>query len=148
MSAPPPDSEDRTWRTGSKRYETAGIAVSYESRICLHQAECVKGLPTVFDVARRPWIDVGAEPAEDIAAVVRRCPSGALQCRLAGERDEEPSRPTRIQRHSDGTLYVRGDLQIETSAGDRHETRAMLCGCGLSANQPFCDHSGRCAEHS
>lgn len=34
-----------------------------------------------------------------------------------------------------------------TSAhGDRHETRVMLCGCGASANQPYCDHSGPCAE--
>jgi uncharacterized Fe-S cluster protein YjdI len=148
MSAPALDPSDRTRRPGSKRYDAADIAVSFEARRCLHQAECIKGLPTVFDVERRPWIDAGAEPADEIAAVVRRCPSGALQYRLASGLNEEPSQPTRIQRHSDGTLHVRGDLEIDTVSGDRHETRAILCGCDLSANQPFCDHSGRCAEQS
>ncbi|MFE6895181.1 (4Fe-4S)-binding protein [Streptomyces sp. NPDC057694] len=146
MSAPSLEPGDRTWRPGAKRYEATGIAVSYESRLCLHQQECVKGLPTVFDIERRPWIDPAAEPPEDIAEVVRRCPSGALQYHLAGERDEEPPRPTRIERHADGTLHARGELRIETATGSRHEARAMLCGCGLSGNQPFCDHSGRCAE--
>ncbi|WP_326594825.1 (4Fe-4S)-binding protein [Streptomyces sp. NBC_01803] len=146
MSAPPSDPGDGTWRPGSKRYEGAGISVSYESRLCLHQAEYIKGLPTVFDVERRPWIDAGAEPANDIAEVVRRCPSGALQYHLSGERDEEPSLPTQIQRHSDGSLHIRGDLQITTASHVRRETRVILCGCSLSTNQPFCDHGGRCAH--
>ncbi|MGW4435053.1 hypothetical protein ACWELO_04645 [Streptomyces sp. NPDC004596] len=62
-------------------------------------------------------MDPAAAPVDDIAAVVRRCPSGDLQYRLAEEQVEEPSRPTRIHRHRhpDGTLYVRGDLRIETA---------------------------------
>ncbi|WP_399171993.1 CDGSH iron-sulfur domain-containing protein [Streptomyces sp. PanSC19] len=41
---------------------------------------------------------------------------------------------------------VRGDLVVAGPYGDRHETRVMLCGCGASGNQPYCDHSGPCAE--
>ncbi|WP_373920479.1 N-acetyltransferase [Streptomyces sp. 1-11] len=57
---------------------------------------------------------------------------------LAGERDEEPSHPTRIHRHPDGTLHVRGDLRIEAATGSRHETRAIPCGCGASATSLRC----------
>ncbi|MFG2358721.1 (4Fe-4S)-binding protein [Streptomyces sp. NPDC048521] len=146
MATPSPGGEDRTRRPGAKRYEAAEIAVSYESRICLHQAECLRGLPSVFDADRRPWIVVDAEPAAVVAEVVRRCPSGALQYHMRAERNEEPQRPTHLQRHPDGTLHMRGDLHIETAGGIRRETRAMLCGCGRSANQPFCDHSGPCGQ--
>jgi uncharacterized Fe-S cluster protein YjdI len=146
MTTPSPADADRTLRPGAKRYEGADITVGYEARICLHQAECLRGLPAVFDAERRPWIDVDAAPAAAVADVVERCPSGALQYHMRSERDEEPRRPTLLRRHPDGILYVRGDLHINTAAGVRHETRAMLCGCAQSANQPFCDHSGPCGR--
>ncbi|WP_173317289.1 (4Fe-4S)-binding protein [Streptomyces fulvorobeus] len=60
MSFPTVDPSDRTRRPGSERYKPAGTVVSFEARRCLHQTECIKGLPTVFDVERRPWTDVGA----------------------------------------------------------------------------------------
>jgi uncharacterized Fe-S cluster protein YjdI len=146
MTTTPPAGSDPTLRDGAKRYEGSDIAVSYEARICLHQAECLRGLPAVFDVEHRPWIEVSAAPAEAIAEVVERCPSGALQYHLRAGREEEPSQPTRLRRHAGGILYLRGDLQIETDAGIRRESRVMLCGCGTSANQPFCDHSGPCGS--
>ena len=40
------------------------------------------GLPSVFDVSKKPWIDVdGAAPAA-IAEQVKQCPSGALSYEL------------------------------------------------------------------
>jgi uncharacterized Fe-S cluster protein YjdI len=65
-----------------KAYEGAEVTVSFDNEVCEHAAECVRGLPAVFDVKRRPWINPdGAAPAE-VAAQVRRCPSGALQYQL------------------------------------------------------------------
>lgn len=145
-STPPSDGGDRTVRPGAKRYEGTDITVSYESRLCLHQTECLRGLPTVFDVEHRPWIDVGAASAAAIADVIERCPSGALQYHMSSEHDEEPQQPTQLRRDSNGILYIRGDLQIDTPAGVRHETRVMLCGCAQSGNKPFCDHSGPCGR--
>ncbi|MGW0877114.1 (4Fe-4S)-binding protein [Streptomyces sp. NPDC002740] len=148
MTRPDSDAGDRTLRPEARRYEAPGIAVSYEARICVHEAECVRGLPAVFDVERRPWIDAGAESPDRIAEVVRRCPSGALQYHLRDGDDEQPSHPTQVERKADGTLHLRGDLLLKTEEGPRTETRVILCGCGLSANQPLCDHSGRCGRPS
>jgi CDGSH-type Zn-finger protein len=39
-------------------------------------------------------------------------------------------------------MLVRGDLEIDGKA----ETRAALCRCGQSANQPYCDRSGACRD--
>ncbi len=62
-----------------KTYAGAEIDVSFDSEVCAHAAECVKGLPAVFDTARRPWIAPDAAPAGEVAAQVERCPSGALR---------------------------------------------------------------------
>ncbi|MFF3956243.1 CDGSH iron-sulfur domain-containing protein [Streptomyces sp. NPDC001890] len=47
----------------------------------------------------------------------------------------------------DGVLHPRGDLEVAAPEGPRQETRVMLCGCGRTANRPYCDHSGVCGEH-
>lgn len=66
-----------------KPYRGDLITVTFDARRCLYAAECVRGLPQVFDTGRRPWISPDAAPADEVADVVRRCPSGALQYRLA-----------------------------------------------------------------
>lgn len=62
-------------------YEGNGFVVTFDPGVCTHSAKCVRGLPAVFDVKRRPWIDVNAESSDAIEAQVARCPSGALQFR-------------------------------------------------------------------
>ena len=62
-----------------KAYMGADITVYYDATICEHAAECVRGLPEVFNTQRRPWITPDAAPAATVAEVVGRCPSGALQ---------------------------------------------------------------------
>ncbi|MDX1644676.1 MAG: (4Fe-4S)-binding protein, partial [Thermoanaerobaculia bacterium] len=60
-----------------RRYETDDLTVLYDVERCIHAEECVHGLPQVFDPDRRPWIEPGEAPAEDVARVIRRCPTGA-----------------------------------------------------------------------
>jgi uncharacterized Fe-S cluster protein YjdI len=135
-------------RPAVRSYDGEGITVDYDVHRCLHAAECVRGLPAVFDTARKPWIQPANAPADDIADVIHRCPSGALQYhRTDGAPDEEPEVPTRASLHPDGVLHLRGDLEVATPEGPRQETRVMLCGCGRTRNRPYCDHSGVCAEH-
>jgi len=66
-------------------YEGADITVTFDKTVCTHSAVCLRGLPEVFDVRRKRWIDVGAASADAIAAQVARCPSGALQAHRTGE---------------------------------------------------------------
>jgi uncharacterized Fe-S cluster protein YjdI len=62
-----------------KTYAGADVDVSFDGDVCIHAAECVKGLPAVFDTKKRPWITPDEAPAADVVAQVGRCPSGALR---------------------------------------------------------------------
>lgn len=127
-----------------RAYPAEGITVRFEARRCIHVGECVRGLPAVFDTARRPWIAADAAPADAVAEVVRRCPSGALTFERHDGGGLEPAGPAAsIRREPNGPLHVRGQLRIETPDGVRHVTRATLCACGRSGNAPFCDGSHR-----
>ncbi|MFJ8808358.1 (4Fe-4S)-binding protein [Streptomyces sp. NPDC102490] len=129
-----------------RAYRTESITVTFEAGRCLHAAACVDGLPEVFDPAKRPWVQPDRTTAERLAEVVRRCPSGALQYALVDGGPEAPDRPTRITRGATGQLTVRGELSVDTPHGVRAETRAILCGCGQSRLQPYCDHAGPCGR--
>ena len=125
-----------------KRYEGQQIEVTYDAERCLHAAECVRGLASVFDTAKRPWIAPDAADATAVAAVIRRCPTGALHYALAEGEPEQPSVPTRVRLPEGGPLLLDGDLELD----GKRETRAAVCRCGQSSNQPYCDRSGPCRD--
>jgi uncharacterized Fe-S cluster protein YjdI len=127
MDRPPEDN-----RLG-RAYAAPEVTVFYDRGRCRHYAECVRGLPEVFDPTRRPWIRADLADADTVAEVVRRCPTGALHYRLAADAPEEPTRPTTITRDPAGPLLVRGDLHLDTPEGPLRETRAALCGCGQTS---------------
>jgi uncharacterized Fe-S cluster protein YjdI len=137
-----------------RAYAAPEVTVFYDRGRCRHYAECVGGLPQVFDPTRRPWIRADLADADTVAEVVRRCPTGALHYRRLAEEAEEPARPTTITRDPAGPLLVRGDLVLDTPAGPLRETRAALCACGRTQDQPFCDgacgvnqqHPGGCRD--
>ena len=62
-----------------KTYAGEDVDVSFDPDVCMHAANCVRGLPGVFDTKRRPWIVPDAAGADEVLAQVSRCPSGALQ---------------------------------------------------------------------
>ncbi len=62
-----------------KSYYGDEVEVTFDLDKCVKAGECVRGLPEVFDVKRRPWIMPNAAPAQAVTDVVSRCPSGALQ---------------------------------------------------------------------
>ena len=61
-----------------RRYTSADIDVTYDVKRCIHAAECVRGLPAVFDTKKRPWVQPDKANADTVAEVILRCPSGAL----------------------------------------------------------------------
>jgi uncharacterized Fe-S cluster protein YjdI/CDGSH-type Zn-finger protein len=122
-----------------RAYTAPQVTVFYDRSRCRHYAECVRGLPQVFDPAHWPWIRADLADADTVAEVVRRCPTGALHYRLRADQSEEPPRPTIITPDVRGPLLVRGELVLDTPEGPLAETRAALCACGRTRNQPFCD---------
>jgi len=67
-----------------KSFVGAGVTVSFDSEVCQHSGNCVKGLASVFDSSQKPWINPDGASAEDVIAQVAQCPSGALQIEPTG----------------------------------------------------------------
>ena len=122
-----------------KRKEYAGkdITVTFDMKRCIHARNCFLKLPQVFDPAQRPWVQPDNAPAEEIAAMVRTCPSGALAFRKENAAEMVPPF-NRITVLENGPLAIAGDITVEDGES---ETRVTLCRCGLSKNKPFCDYS-------
>lgn len=127
-------------------YHGESIEVSYDVNRCIHVRECVEGLPGVFDPERRPWIDPDEADVDELAAVIERCPTGALHYERtdgdAPETEPVPERTT-VSAVADGPLYLHGDVEIRSPTGGAllEDTRVALCRCGRSENEPLCDGS-------
>ena len=129
-----------------RRSET--IEVSYDPNICSHAAECLRGLPQVFDLQARPWIQPDHAEADAIADVIRRCPSGALRYhRFDGGPEEVPDAAPSFRPQPNGPIYVRGAVELSDAEGNGYSPgpRFALCRCGESGNKPFCDGAHRAA---
>ena len=79
------------------RYEAPGAVVTWDAMRCIHAAECVHGLPQVFDPAAKPWI----RPARRRAGGTGRCGEplsercAAHAVRRWHERDDRARRESR-----------------------------------------------------
>ena len=130
-------------------YESGDIKVTWDLFKCIHAEECVKGLPEVFDINKKPWIQPEQASADDLADVIKRCPTGALQFeRLDGGEAESNPEKNVITLVNDGPAYISGNIVIKDAEGGvlAKETRAAFCRCGLSKNKPFCDNSHKKGE--
>ncbi|MGB3682876.1 MAG: CDGSH iron-sulfur domain-containing protein [Rubrobacteraceae bacterium] len=129
-----------------KEYRSEDINVAFDAGRCLHAKECVHGLPEVFDVEKRPWIQPANSDPDTVAEVVMRCPTGALHFTREDAGGEEPVPEENIVVVAgDGPLYLRGAVTLEEYDGTliAEDTRVALCRCGESRNKPFCDNSHR-----
>ena len=59
-------------------YENDDITVFWDSDKCFHAKKCVTGSPAVFDITRKPWIEIDNAPVKEVRQTVSSCPSGAL----------------------------------------------------------------------
>jgi uncharacterized Fe-S cluster protein YjdI/CDGSH-type Zn-finger protein len=126
-----------------RRYRGKDIEVSFDLGQCIHVGECLRRLPEIFALDRRPWIAPDAASADDVAAVIERCPSCTLQYRrLDSGPDEGGPEPATVTPLRNGPLLVRGRIEVRREDGTLEVMpRATLCRCGFSANKPFCDNT-------
>jgi uncharacterized Fe-S cluster protein YjdI len=68
-----------------QEYGNDKLVVRYDPAICIHAGECVRGLPSVFNLSRKPWIDVSGASVALVIEQVEHCPSGALTYELLNE---------------------------------------------------------------
>jgi uncharacterized Fe-S cluster protein YjdI len=131
-------------------YEAPGITVTYDPTLCIHAAECVRGLPTVFDPGEKRWIRPERATPDEVERTVARCPTGALRAvrpPAAGltvtASADRTATPVVVRLQDNGPLLISGPIRIETEAGEvvREADRVALCRCGGTGNPPFCDGS-------
>lgn len=116
------------------------MALSFETKRCIHARFCVTGAPNVFLAnVQGPWIHPDAMEVERVVEVAHACPSGAITYhRLDGVHDE-PAPPVNLASTREAGPYAfRGRLEID---GEPVGYRATLCRCGASKNKPYCDGS-------
>ena len=125
-----------------KDYAGPGLTIHDNRSVCVHAAECTKGLPKVFKYGERPWIDPAGAPPQQVVELVRRCPSGALAYTIDGQAPKPEEWPPTVMVMKDGPYAVLGvELPgVEFAKGVPRE-RYTLCRCGASKNKPFCDAS-------
>jgi CDGSH-type Zn-finger protein/uncharacterized Fe-S cluster protein YjdI len=116
------------------------LALSFETKRCIHARFCVTGAPNVFLAnVKGPWIHPDAMEMERVVEVAHACPSGAITYhRLDGVHDETAPPVNLAGIREAGPYAFRGQLQID---GEPTGFRATLCRCGASKNKPFCDGS-------
>ncbi len=131
-----------------KVYVGQAVDVYYDVSLCVHAAECVRRLPDVFDTKRKPWIDPDGADAPDVATVIERCPSGALQyVRKDAGPNETPDVPTSVRLNDWQQIEVRGDLLIDVSGGRFRPIGPRSVDVG-SLDRPVCDKQARAGhEH-
>jgi glutamate synthase domain-containing protein 2/CDGSH-type Zn-finger protein/rubredoxin len=122
-------------------YEGKAITIHDNRGVCSHAGYCIDNLPSVFIMGKEPWIDPDGASAEEIARVIKMCPSGALSYTKDGVLYKDQAREPTITLSKNGPHRVTGgpelkDVNNSTPESQEHYT---LCRCGGSKNKPFCD---------
>ncbi len=122
-----------------KTYRGKNINVSFDAAQCCHLGDCLKNLPSVFNLIARPWIDLNECDEAEVIQAVNACPSGALQYH------EKCDETVSVSITRSGPFNFRGSTRVKPNFNAEVEakTRVSLCRCGLSENKPYCDGSHR-----
>ena len=128
-----------------KKYDNGEITVVWQPQKCIHSAICFRGLPSVFDPTRRPWVTVDGASSEEIMRQVSQCPSGGLTYTVNEDKAEgeveQVVAETVVEVLPNGPLLVYGNLAVKDYAGNEQKKSKVtaFCRCGGSKNKPYCD---------
>jgi CDGSH-type Zn-finger protein len=124
-----------------REYRGKEITILDNRGVCAHDKSCVRSLPSVFNLDRRPWIDPDGAGVREIIETIEKCPSGALSYRIGSVRYQNLDRNPLIRVDKNGPLKVEGYIELKDDMGSKPESREhyTLCRCGQAKNKPFCD---------
>lgn len=157
-ASPPPPVDDIKPQKTVKEYRNNDIIVYWYPQECSHAGKCWQELPEVFDMDKRPWVNISGTSPERIIATIDKCPSRSLQYSLPegssvdpnlakgpGSKDYkiDPEKAGRIRVIREGPLLVEAPVRIIDIDGTiiGEGDRFVLCRCGKTKNPPFCDGS-------
>jgi len=120
-----------------KIYKGKYLNVSFDANRCSHGGNCIKSLPSVFNLKTRPWIKLEDCAIDKLISTINNCPSGALNY------SESVDQTVSAQLIRNGPVNLRGNINLKKSFQEvgLSNQRLSLCRCGLSKNKPFCDTS-------
>lgn len=130
----------------TKKYTNGEVTVVWKPGLCIHSAICFKGLPTVFDPRKRPWVTPEGGTTQQIVEQIKKCPSGALSYFINDQTNDEKLNvevETIVETARNGPLMVYGNVTIKDQSGNLTKKNKVtaFCRCGASSNKPFCDGS-------
>ncbi len=122
-----------------KEYTNGEVTVLWKPEKCIHSGICLRGLPKVFDLKQRPWVNMKAADSEAIVNLVRDCPSKALSIKGVRFKEEDRS-DTHVTLIPHGPLIVKGGATVfERKNETVHSGTVSFCRCGRSGKFPYCD---------
>jgi uncharacterized Fe-S cluster protein YjdI len=135
-----------------KEYTNGEITVFWKSELCIHSANCLLGMPRVFNSRKKPWINLAGADSKEIMKTVDSCPSRALTYlksttfRIQKPRKTKKQAPkfARVQILKDGPALITGNFIVRDAKKKKIRLEsevAAICRCGHSAKKPFCDGS-------
>jgi len=122
-------------------FEAPSITVSFDPNVCRHSGVCVRTLPAAFDTRRARWIDPAAAGADEVAAAVQKCPSGALQ--FYSNPAGDPAATARARGYDFVGIYdvLPAELAVvgwhgEPPVHQRFSRDSGLCGAAVKSGMP------------
>ena len=145
-------SEFKSNKDSVKEFSNGEITVYWKAELCIHSANCLIGLPGVFNSKKKPWINVHASNSKDIMKVVDTCPSRALtylkstkfvtsKPRAAAKMK---SKFARVHLLKNGPALITGNFIVRDAQKKKIQIDnevVAICRCGASKKKPFCDGS-------
>lgn len=144
----------------NRDYTNGEITVFWRPKDCIHATTCFRELRSVFDPAKRPWVNMKGASTEEIIKIVDLCPTDALTYKYNNaapknekkqeavkedEKIKEQQTTTQIKVMRDGPLVVRGEFTTTGADGTllKKMKIASFCRCGQSLKMPYCDGTHR-----
>ena len=131
---------DRVPDQGDSYSSSDGRITIHDNRgLCAHAGRCTDNLASVFRLRTEPFVDPDGATAEEIAAVIAMCPSGALSYTLDGVEHRDRNDHSSVA-YAPGGPYVLTKVNlagVELLEGATTD-HCTLCRCGASQNKPFC----------
>ena len=132
----------------SRSYKNDDITVYWRPELCIHSANCLIGLPGVFDSSERPWINTSGASSKEIMKTVDTCPSRALlylknanlTLRKARKKSRKRAKFARIQILKDGPAIISGNFILRDPSRKKihlETEKAAICRCGASHKKPL-----------
>lgn len=118
-------------------WEGINIKTAFNQNICMHVYYCKP-----LNALREKNLAGDLATADEIANVVKRCPSGALTFEYINQEGDTSFKDDKVIEIMEG-----GEIRVKTEVEcsdlklweNQPKNRMTLCRCGMSKNKPYCD---------